>query len=167
MDIERIATGFLGGLVLVAGCGEPRRASEAEAEHGEIGLREPRPGKEAPQSGVRSAAAVVLDGGVGDARAGDEELGCATLRREACLACCDIAYEGVGDALKETLDQCLCADPGECKAVCGSTYCTGQSPTPDCQACVVDSTTCGPATLTVCTASRTCSAYMACLAGCK
>lgn len=105
--------------------------------------------------------------GTADADASAPELACNTLKKDTCVTCCNVAYPQLSLGFKQTLAQCVCNDPGECRTECGTNFCSGKAATPACATCISNSTVCGPATLTVCKATAACSAYLTCLDGCK
>lgn len=92
---------------------------------------------------------------------------CATLAKDACYTCCDLAFPQASDAFSSTFTHCACEKPGECAAQCGASYCAGKAADDGCQKCLDASATCGPATVTVCQSSPACAPYLGCLATCK
>ncbi len=92
---------------------------------------------------------------------------CATLQKDACYTCCDITFPDASDAFAATFTHCACERPGECATECSATYCTGKPADDACKTCLDASTSCAPATVTVCQSSPACAPYMACLNACK
>jgi hypothetical protein len=96
----------------------------------------------------------------------DQALKCGSVKKDACVACCNMAYPQMQQAFRNTLAKCVCQDPGECAASCGDNYCAGKSTTQACASCIQNSQTCGPATIALCESSAPCAAYLTCLDSC-
>jgi hypothetical protein len=96
----------------------------------------------------------------------DQALKCGSVKKDACMTCCNMAYPQMQTAFRNTLAKCVCQDPGECASSCGDNYCAGQQSTQACATCIQTSQTCGPATIALCESSAPCAAYLTCLDSC-
>src|SRR5262245_61377315 len=133
MNMERfamlVAAGCVCALLVTVGCGNgSTREKSPTGGEGELGSGPgPRRAPEPVEAQPVKTTAAPIDGGEatadGGADGGSSTIGCTTLGRDGCLACCDIAYSGMDDVLRDTLGKCLCAQPGECITQCGSNYC--------------------------------------------
>jgi hypothetical protein len=156
-------------LFAFAACGGPAPApdhSSSASTAGTAGDAAQSSGPGQSPDGGGAPQGVVVEAGVGPGDAGDPTVSCGALGKDACVACCNIAYPDVETAFRASLAKCVCVDPGECASSCGQDYCTGAAMSDACASCIQGSSVCRPATLAVCESAPACSAYLDCLDAC-
>jgi hypothetical protein len=95
---------------------------------------------------------------------GPDDSMCKTQGMNDCISCCQDAHKSGNDLYTMTYQKCLCDNPGDCAADCGSDFCsTGTISDLFCQFCIQQST-CDPSTK--CMADPDCSKLLDCVNAC-